>query len=164
MPPRADSAEIIMPFLDRLTTLTESEKDSRDEHLPPVRKLKRKLGRDLEWLFNTRANREVPPEYKDAYASVMNYGLPDVSNLSMSNVRDKQRLEKAIELAINTFEPRLTGVQVRLVNDGSEGSKRVRYHIDAMLRLEPMPERISFDTDLDVLSGQYEVKGDGSAG
>lgn len=164
MPPRAEPTEVIMPFLDRLTTHTEAEKNTPEERLPGVRKLKKKLGRDLEWLFNTRANRDVPSEYREVVTSVMNYGLPDVSNLSMANVRDRQRLEKAIEQAIVHFEPRLTGVQVRLVADGGEGGKRVRFHIDAMLRLEPMPERIAFDTDLDVLSGQYEVKGDGSAG
>ncbi len=156
-----------MPFLDRLTALTPSEKDTKDEHLPPVRKLKRKLSRDLEWLFNTRANHEMLTrfsDYKDAIASVMNYGLPDVSNLSMANMRDRHRLEKAIELAILTFEPRLTGVQVKLVDQGTGGSKRVRFHIDALLKLDPISERIAFDTELDVLSGQYEVKGDAGAG
>ena len=129
-----------------------------------VRLLRASVRRDLEWLFNSRANHELPAEYAEVLQSVINYGLPDISNLSMSNFRDRQRLERYIEQAIATFEPRLTGVQVRIVDHGAEGTKLIRFQIDALLRMDPAPERVSFDTVLDVLSGEYQVKGDASAG
>lgn len=164
MPPRPDDTPVLMPFIDRLTHLTTMERESREENLPPVRRMKRKVMRDLEWLFNTRANPDISPDFQEAFTSGANYGLPDISNLSMSNPRDRMRLEKCIETAIITFEPRLTGVRVKLVDQAVEGGKRVRFHVDALLKLDPITERISFDTELDVLSGQYEVKGDSSAG
>lgn len=167
MAQRPDETAVLMPLLDRLTTLTPTERESRDEHLRPVARLKKKLARDLEWLFNTRADYDFITRfaaYKEAAASVMNYGLPDVTNLSMANVRDRQRLEKAIEYVINVFEPRLTGVKVKLASQPDAGGKRIRFHIDAILKMDPIAERIAFDTELDVLSGQYEVKGESGAG
>ncbi|MDX1981708.1 MAG: type VI secretion system baseplate subunit TssE [Bryobacteraceae bacterium] len=162
-PPRQDPDQAVtLPLLDRLT-------NTPDLNAPltrgqSVRLLRASLRRDLEWLFNSRANHELNPRYAEVFQSVVNYGLPDVSNLSMANFRDRQRLERYIEQAIATFEPRLTAVQVRMVDHGADGAKKLRFQIDALLKMDPAPERVSFDTVLDVLSGEYQVKGEASAG
>ncbi len=167
MAQRPDDTAILMPLLDRLTTLTTAEQNSVEEHLRPLAKLKRKLARDLEWLFNTRSDHEFTTRftgYKEAAASVMNYGLPDVTNFSMSNPKERVRLEKAIEAAIVVFEPRLSAVKVKLAQQAEAGGKRLRFQIDALLKLDKTAERVAFDTDLDMLSGQFEVKGEAGAG
>jgi type VI secretion system protein ImpF len=41
------------------------------------------------------------------------------------------------------------------------GSKQLRFRIDGMLEMDPAPERVTFDTMLDLTSQAYVVKGDG---
>lgn len=131
-----------------------------------VRVLKASLRRDLEWLFNSRANNETPPasEMPEVYRSVFNYGLPDFSNYSFSNFNDRQTLQKMLEMAINIFEPRLMGASVRLLDNSYDPGRAIRFQIDGFLKMDPSPEHISFDTVLDIPSGEYLVKGDASAG
>lgn len=128
-----------------------------------VRLLKAGLKRDLEWLLNTRRN---PDEAKEAYPelknSLFNYGLPDLTHYSISSARDMNRLAWLLEGCIGAFEPRLEGIKV-LMEPLTEGSRMLRFSIEGMLRMDPAPERVSFDTVLELTSGTYQVKGDGSA-
>ena len=39
----------------------------------------------------------------------------------------------------------------------------MRFQIEAVLRLEPVPEQITFDTVLELSSGEYEIKGEPGA-
>ena len=49
--------------------------------------------------------------------------------------------------------------------DPAGGSPHVmRFQIEALLEMDPTPEHISFDTTLQLSSGEYQVKGDSSAG
>lgn len=164
MPPRDSHDVVSLPLLDRLTDLELSlAADPPLTRAESVRRLRASLRRDLEWLFNTRANHELTPDYPEVFRSVMNFGLPDFTNFSMSTLRDRQRLQRQIEVAISHFEPRLGSVQVRLIGDPTDGGKSVRFQIDGLLKMDPAPEHISFDTILDVPTGDYQVKGDAGA-
>jgi len=130
-----------------------------------IRLLKASLKRDLEWLFNSRANAETPPQnvMPEVYRSVFNYGLPDFSHVSMSQHSQRVLLQRQLEVAVGLFEPRLTGVQVRLLDQAHEAGRTLRFQIDGFLRMDPAPEHVSFDTVLDVPSGEYQVKGESGA-
>ncbi len=123
-----------------------------------LRYFKEALKRDLEWLLNTRQ----PPipelvDYPLAKASVINFGLPDISSLGLSSASDHGRLRKAIETCLRNFEPRLMDVRVTL--EGSDtADRRLRFHIEGNMKLDPAPEEISFDTVLELSSGEYKVK------
>jgi type VI secretion system protein ImpF len=123
-----------------------------------LRYFKEALKRDLEWLLNTRQ----PPipelvDYPQARASVINFGLPDISSLGLSSASDHGRLRKAIETCLRNFEPRLMDVRVTL--EGSDtADRRLRFHIEGNMKLDPAPEEISFDTILELSSGEYKVK------
>jgi type VI secretion system protein ImpF len=123
-----------------------------------LRYYKEALKRDLEWLLNTRQ----PPipelvEYPLAKASVINFGLPDITSLGLSSASDHGRLRKAIEVCLRNFEPRLMDVRVTL--EGSDMTdRRLRFHIEGNMKLDPAPEEISFDTVLELSSGEYKVK------
>ncbi|MGA7342390.1 MAG: type VI secretion system baseplate subunit TssE [Terracidiphilus sp.] len=116
------------------------------------------LKRDLEWLLNTRQ----PPipelaSYPAAKASVINFGLPDISALGLSNASDHRTLRIAIETCLRHYEPRLMDVHVTL--EGSDTTdRRLRFHIEGNMKLDPAPEEISFDTVLELTSGEYKVK------
>ncbi len=116
--------------------------------------------RDLEWLLNTRRTSEpAPTRFPEVRASVHHFGLPDLTSLSADSPETHQRLLREVEEAIRQFEPRLT--QVRVTARPQEGSERhrVRFLVEALLRLDPEPERITFDTVLEVSSGTISLSG-----
>jgi type VI secretion system protein ImpF len=116
------------------------------------------LKRDLEWLLNTRQ----PPlpeiaAMPGAKASVINYGLPDISSLGFNSAADQRSLRIAIETCLRNYEPRLMDVRVTL--ESSEAvDRRLRFHIEGNMKLDPAPEEIAFDTVLEITSGEYKVK------
>jgi type VI secretion system protein ImpF len=123
------------------------------------------LRRDLEWLLNTRQIvHGVPEEFPELEGSLYGYGLPDVSNLSGSSIRDRNRLLRMLESTITAYEPRLSGVKVNVVESGSNSGRQLRFQIEALLLMDPSPELVSFDTVLELSSGEYQIKGEQSAG
>lgn len=165
MPRDSDLLPVSQSLLDRLTDDPDIRKDPRTfDRAKSVRALRESLLHDLEWLFNSRANHELPPDLLEVNRSVYNFGLPDYSHLSLNNFGDRQRLQKQLELALNLFEPRLTGATVRLVETSFEAGRAIRFQVDGLLKMDPAPERISFDTVLDIPSGKYLIKGADSAG
>ena len=116
------------------------------------------LKRDLEWLLNTRQP-PVPAiaDYPGAKASVINFGLPDISSLGLNSAADHRALRLAIETCLRNYEPRLMDVRVTL--QGSDTvDRRLRFHIEGNMKLDPAPEEIAFDTVLELTSGEYKVK------
>lgn len=160
---RAD-APIILSVLDRLI----DEDPRRSEEAPlsraqSVRELKAAVRRDLEWLLNTRQPLIPVPEGSELEDSLFYYGLPDVTSLSISSLKDRQRLTEAIEQALVKFEPRIANVRVTLLSTGAENISVLRFLIEGLLRLDPSPEPIRFDTLLDMSSKEYKVQGEASA-
>lgn len=129
-----------------------------------VRDLKAAVRRDLEWLLNTRAVATPPPEsMSNVRESVYTYGISDITSLSADDPKARARLRSMIEEAIRIFEPRLMGVQVVESSMVTREARQLRFSIQAVLKLDPSPERISFDTVLDVSRGLYAVKGESGA-
>lgn len=128
-----------------------------------VRALKEALRRDLEALLNTRRTAETAPEGLDEVAaSVYHFGLPDISSMSRDSPETQARLSRLVEDAIALFEPRLTGVKVIAAPDDQVRFGELRFVIEGTLQLDPVPERISFDTVLESTKGM-QVRGDGHA-
>ena len=132
-----------------------------------VRLLERNVLRDLEHLLNTRQISDpaaFPHEHLER--SVYNYGLLDFSNLSADSSRTPDEIRRLIKEAIELFEPRLTDVEVvdpdSEEEDGGSGKlhRRVRFRVEATLRTDPEPERVEFDTVLDVTRKRFEVSGE----
>jgi type VI secretion system protein ImpF len=71
---------------------------------------------------------------------------------------DRNRIRRALEQAIATFEPRLDRVSVTLELP-REHDRALRFHIEAMLRVEPAPEPVSFDAVLQLTTQKYVVQG-----
>jgi type VI secretion system protein ImpF len=130
-----------------------------------VRALKAAVRRDLEWILNTRRiPQEAGDEYPECQRSLYNYGLPDFSAYSFSNVNDRARLLRHLEETVCLFEPRLDAVRVVPVEVGNENLTRVlRFQIEALMKMDPAPEQVTFDTVLQLTSGEYQIKGERSA-
>ena len=75
-----------------------------------------------------------------------------------------QYLARIIEQTLAVFEPRLKKVKVAQLESTSGAQHVLRFQIEGLLDMDPAPELISFDTVLQLSSGEYQVKGDTSAG
>src|SRR5262249_26040982 len=125
-----------------------------------LREMKLALCRDLGALLNTkRTESDVPEDFEQANASLAAFGLPDFTSFSLKNPADQNRLRRAIEQAIRTFEPRLTPVEVTLT-ERNELDPILRFRVEALLRVEPSPEPVTFDTVLQSDTGHFLVEGE----
>lgn len=125
-----------------------------------VRRYKESVLRDLEWLLNTRRTIvEVSDALEELRRSVFVFGLPDISSVSSDSDAARHRLLRDVEECIRLGEPRLTGIRLTPVEDTEASQRRVRFVIEGLLRMEPNPERVVFDTVLDIASGEIELSG-----
>jgi type VI secretion system protein ImpF len=130
-----------------------------------VRILKASVRRDLEWLLNSRRTPEsVGREFRELERSLYNYGVPDITALNRESTRDRERLARIIEQTINTFEPRLKRIKVRQMESSAGAQHMLRFQIEGLLDMDPAPEHVSFDTVVQLSSGECQVKGDSGAG
>ena len=127
-------------------------------------KVKNEVRRDLEWLLNSRrANVSIPEGMTTLGKSLVTYGLPDFSSLSPHDPSERDRLLTVLEQAVQRFEPRLTEVRV-ICNPDDQNKARslIHYRIEAMLRIDPAPEAIVFDTVLELGNRAFVVKREGT--
>ena len=165
-----------MPRWEPEQTVTQSiverlidQEPNRGVEAPPtraqsVRQLKAGLRRDLEWLLNTRRTPDAAgDEYRETSKSLFNYGLPDITSVNWENARDRGRLARFIEDVVHTYEPRISRLKVVPIEADSGSRHILRFQIEGMLEMDPAPEHISFDTVLQLTSGEYQVKGESGA-
>lgn len=157
---------VTQPLLDRLFDLNPDEKaDAPITRLESVRRLKTALKRDMEWLLNTRhcpVMDELEGDPGELKRSLLNYGLPDISSMSVQSGRDNNRILRQMEEAVEIFEPRLRNVRLTL-SPVAKGARTLRFAIEALLMMDPAPEQVRFDTLLELTSGDIEVRGDSGA-
>jgi type VI secretion system protein ImpF len=159
MPRGGDEFRTVSSFLDRLIEEPDTNVAERSSSL---RGLKRAVARDLEALFNTRreALDEVPTDFQHASQSLLTYGLPDFSALDFGNQTDRNHVRRSLEQAITTFEPRLDRVHVA-VEPPRPFDRGLRFHIEAVLRVEPTPEPVVFDALLQLATQECHIEGRG---
>lgn len=157
---RTDHEIRITPsILDRLLDYEpQMSSEPPRSHAQSLAELKRSVKRDLEWLLNTRHNGVYIAEtLEELNESLAVYGLPDLTSLSVRNPNEQNRLSKAIEGALRIFEPRFMNVKVML-EPIDNTDRQLRFRIEAHLDVEPVPEPVSFDTVLQVGSGEFAIK------
>ncbi|MBI3469039.1 MAG: type VI secretion system baseplate subunit TssE [Planctomycetes bacterium] len=113
--------------------------------------------RDLEDLLNTRqSHQRLPREYTEVHNSIVAFGLPDLAALEAHTPQQREEIGSVIERIIARFEPRLRNVRARMI-DAGEKDRRVRFHIDARLNVDPAPE-VSFETVVELITGHASIK------
>ncbi len=125
-----------------------------------LRHFKQAVARDLDALLNSRC---VDPDedierYPHAARSVLNFGIIDLSSLSLLNPDDRALLRDKIRQTIERHEPRLTRVRVTLdVPDGMQ--RMLRFRVDAVLKVHPNKPPVTFDAMLQLSSNAYQIEG-----
>ncbi len=147
-------------LIDRLIDLDPANRQepplSRPESL---RRYRLSVKRDLEWLLNTtKMPIDIPESCQEIRKSLLCYGLPDISSISVQSASDEQRLLRSLECAIEMFEPRLSRAKVTNREPIHSSQQAITFHVEAILMVDPLPERIAFDTVLEISKGAYSVK------
>lgn len=105
------------------------------------------IRRDLMRLLNTRSSLALE-RYLEQELTVVDFGIPEVAVMSTRSGEDCNQLEKVLEKAIQTFEPRLMNLSVRVQESELRNSHLdVLISADASLRSEQ--RRMEFKIALD---------------
>jgi type VI secretion system protein ImpF len=164
MPDYDSNAPLRLPLLDRL--LDDEPKIKTESPMSrsvSLAKLKIAVRRDLENLLNTRRTPDYIPEGSvEILRSVYYYGLPDITSMPANFLYEQTKLLQSIETAVKTFEARLDGVRVSLVPVAGQ-SRVLRFVIDGMLRIDPLPEHVVYDASIELTSLEVSISGDDRA-
>lgn len=115
--------------------------------------------RDVELLLNSRQTIvEVPEALAPVAHSVFTYGLVDVTGMAVQSKAGRERLVRWVRETVERHEPRLADVHVALVEAEPGRIPQVRFALSALLRMDPSPERVLFDTVLDLANGAYAMR------
>lgn len=150
-------------LLDRLIDDAPHEKtESMDKRVLSKARLREALLRDLGWLFNAVQPHPRWDQQQPLLAgTVLNFGLPALAGKRVSQL-DVSQLQKAIELAIRRFEPRIVKhtLQVRAVETTSvlDTHNMIEFEISGELWAQPESLEILLRTKLDLEAGQVEVR------
>ena len=154
------SAAANLSLLDRLLD------DRPDQpHDPPagaadgIGRFRRAVHRDLEALLNARRPwRSVSARLAALRTSPLAFGLPDFTAGAYNDRRQRELLRAEIEATLRRFEPRLAEIRVSLVEETATLRTTLALRIDAVLLLDPVPERITFDTTIDVATADIVLQ------
>ena len=168
------SQERLQPsLLDRLTDPdTDSQREPIEARVLTKQQLRAAVLRDLSWLFNTSraepdaargdpAEVAVWKEAPQARSSVINFGIPSLSGITISTMQFSA-LEYAIRQAIVQFEPRIDpktlAVQVHREAGFSIQHNSLRLIIRGHMWNQPVPLELLLAADVDVETGMAAVR------
>lgn len=159
--PQAPERRLRLSVVDRLVDDAPRETlDTEGAWEAPLEQVRERLLRDIEWLLNARRIVDAAPEsYPELRRSVYHFGLPDLTSLSDTD-ESRLRLARSVEECIEIFEPRLMSVRVTPGATLDErGGRTLHLVIEGLLRADPSPERVVFDTVVETGSGKVVVTG-----
>lgn len=140
------------PLFDRLAG-DPAETDSGN--LRTFGAIQSSIGRELHRLFNTRSSLGLA-DYEHGDATVLEYGVPEFSALSAQDALGLERLQAALLLAIERYEPRLVDVTVSVVpTERRKDLAQVR--IGAQARVGVELRRVDFEMLLGEPGGPVKI-------
>ncbi|MBX9700260.1 MAG: type VI secretion system baseplate subunit TssE [Acetobacteraceae bacterium] len=153
--PSIQGARIRLPVLDRLLDSDpEAPRDPVQTTQMAIDTIRHAVRRDIEGLLNARRGRKpLPATLTELAVSPLGYGIPDPTAGSFTDEDRRQGLAAEVEATIRRFEPRLSAVRVtlsKLARDSRDPliDRTLRIRVEAVLRSDPVPEQVSFETML----------------
>jgi type VI secretion system protein ImpF len=152
---------IVLSVLDRL----QDDEPNQSRDVPKSRSdtlvdLKQSIRHDLENLLNSRRRGVTWPAHLTELArSLVNYGLPDLTGLDTATADSREELRRTLETVIRTFEPRFKSVRVHVLENAETLDRTLRFRIDALVRVDPVPEPVVYDSTVEPVVGSFEIRG-----
>lgn len=125
-----------LPLFERLV-------ESADAWLQGEDALRQSVARELSRLLNARSNLTMD-EFAACDGTVLDYGLPDFSDLSLRSAPDRRTIVAAVGRAIELFEPRLQDVKVEFTFPAGDEKPPV-LAVGATLRVDRSVEHVFFE-------------------
>lgn len=150
-------------LLDRLTDLAPANtKESSSQQSMSQKQFKEAVIRDLGWLLNSVALDvcEDLEKYPEVQRSVLNFGLPDMSGHTSSNVIIRT-MENTIKSVIQQFEPRIinNSLKVKIHSNPDEMSHNsLVIEIAGAVFGQPSPFQVVLKSELNLECGEFQVK------
>ncbi|MCW9032485.1 MAG: type VI secretion system baseplate subunit TssE [Gammaproteobacteria bacterium] len=147
-------------ILDRLL---DDEPDNLNEIDPgqhqKLRQLRNSVRRDLENLMNARFRVMEPnEEYHELENSLLNYGLPDLATINITDLDKRKEFISKMEKILKGFEPRFKDVNVSYMENKDNIDRTLRFRIDATLYADPSPEVVVFDSVLEPVTRSISIE------
>jgi type VI secretion system lysozyme-like protein len=152
------SKRVVASIVDRLLLVDDDQQRRLNEY--DVDELRHDVRRSLETLLNARqAGGVLSDELKCLAESVHQYGIPDFTEMGWGGKEQLRDFCKRVERAIATFEPRLVGPRVELIEQGGNVRDRIlRFRIRAWLHVRPHPQEVVYDSVVDPTTHEIEVR------
>jgi type VI secretion system protein ImpF len=151
-------------LLDRLMDDNpDTQVESREMRVMSRNRMREAVLRDLAWLFNSTQmsgdfNWQAHPHVQ---RSVLNFGLPTLSGETASTL-DVIDLEGQVRQALLNFEPRIMAstlkVQALMDEMTMDHHNVISFRITCNLWAQPVPFELMLRTEVDLESGQVEIK------
>ncbi|CAB3650048.1 type VI secretion system baseplate subunit TssE [Trinickia soli] len=152
-------------LLDRLSDDAPHERtEPRAHRVISMKQLRASVLRDVSNLLNAHALYGCASlaGHPLAEASVLNYGLRDLTGRVLSSL-DDVALAREIERSIVRFESRIAAATLRVTPLRAQGvaaRTSVAFLVEGELWGRPFPERLCFKTELDLESGEARLVDD----
>jgi len=158
---RVDKKKKLRPsILDRLidNDPNNNVEVDTDQH-QKLKELRNSVRRDLENLLNTRF-RMIEPEHEltEVQSSLLNYGLPDLATVNISDKEKRKEFIQHLETILIEYEPRFKTVKVKYMDNSDSLDRTLRFRIDATLYADPSPEIVVFDSILEPVTRNVNVE------
>jgi type VI secretion system protein ImpF len=149
-------------LLDRLLDdEPDKQRESHDQRIISMRRLRQSVIRDLSWLLNTTryAAIESLDDFQEVAHSVINYGISELSGQLITSM-DVREMEALLRQAILDFEPRILpqSLRIRTLKDPSkESHNRLVFEIEGELWAVPAPSHLLLRTEIDLDEGDVTL-------
>ena len=149
--------------LDRLIDEDPEQRQEKPQTIKQMAEtLRDAVRRDLEYLVNARLRPSFLPEGLDELeSSSFEYGIPDFSGANMTTAERRRKFLRNVEEIIRRNEPRFSSVKVIPMDSHSPLLRNLDFRIEAVLRTEPMPESVLYDSQIDILTRSFRISSDG---
>lgn len=149
-------------LLDRLTDNEPGNlKETRDDRVIDLRRLRDIISRDLSWLLNTSDNNTGidADRFPNVVNSVLNFGIREVAG-DYSTVERVQKIRASIQKAIERFEPRIkSGTLDVILRDDVQGNQAiVAFDIRADMWAQPLPMELYLRSQVDITTGELTLQ------
>ena len=125
--------------------------------------LRGEVWRDLDHLLNAVSLESTLDDvraFPHVRASVLNFGRPDIAHRSIDELMGNDRaVEREIEVALRTYEPRLVAGTIRVSRDTTVDAVglKVRFNVQADLSCRPVDIPLEFTAEVEIDSGRFAI-------